>query len=49
MVRGAKVSLSVKEIDGPMGEGRMFRIEDWDENGPKFDVSDPALTAKPET
>lgn len=48
-VRGSKVSLSVKEIDGPMGEGRMFRIEEWDENGPKFDTSDPALTDKPET
>ncbi len=48
-VRGSKVSLSVKEIDGPMGEGRMFRIEDWDENGPKFDTADPALTYKPET
>jgi predicted phosphodiesterase len=48
-VKGSKVSLSVKEIDGQMGAGRMFRIEDWDENGPKFDVSDPALTDKPET
>jgi predicted phosphodiesterase len=48
-VKGSKVSLTVKEIDGPMGEGRMFRIEDWDQNGPKFDVSDPALTEKPAT
>jgi predicted phosphodiesterase len=48
-IRGAKVSLTVKEIDGPMGEGRMFPVEQWDENGPKFDVSDPALTHKPET
>jgi hypothetical protein len=27
----------------------MFRIEEWDENGPKFDVSDPAVTEKPAT
>lgn len=48
-VKGSKVSLTVKEIDGPMGEGRAFKIEDWDENGPQFDVSDPALDEKPAT
>jgi predicted phosphodiesterase len=48
-VKGSKVAISVKEIDGPMGEGRMFRIEDWGKDGPTFDTSDPALTARPET
>jgi predicted phosphodiesterase len=48
-VKGSKVNLTVKEIDGPMGEGRVFRSEDWDANGPKFDVRDPAITDKPET
>lgn len=48
-VEGAKVSLTVKEIDGAAGRGRMFRAEDWDETGPKFDVSDPAISWRPET
>ena len=48
-VKGAKAYFTVKEIDGPMGEGRMFRAEDWDEKGPKFDTGDPAISAKPET
>jgi Icc protein len=48
-VKGSKVQFTIKEIDGPMGQGRMFRAEDWDENGPKFDVNDPAATDKPET
>ncbi len=46
-VKGARVEFTVKEIDGPMGEGRMFRAEDWDANGPKFDTGDPAVTEKP--
>jgi hypothetical protein len=46
-VKGSKVDFTVKEIDGPQGRGRMFRAEDWDENGPCFDVSDPAITEKP--
>jgi len=48
-VKGSKVSFTVKEIDGPMGEGRMFPAEEWDENGPRFNVGDPALSARPET
>ena len=41
-MEGAKVSFSVKEISGGPGQGRMFRAEDWDENGPHFDIGDPA-------
>jgi predicted phosphodiesterase len=48
-VRGGKVMLTVKELDGPKGAGRMFRTEDWDENGPRFQVQDPASTEKPST
>lgn len=48
-VKGSKVELTVKEIDGFGGQGRMFRAEDWDENGPKFDIGDPALSEKPAT
>ena len=48
-VKNGKVSFTVKEIDGAMGAGRMFPAEDWDENGPSFDVGDPAITYKPET
>jgi 3',5'-cyclic AMP phosphodiesterase CpdA len=48
-VKGSKVQFTVKEIDGPMGEGRMFRAKDWDEDGPKFDTDDPAVTDTPET
>ncbi len=48
-VKNGKVSFTVKEIGGSMGAGRMFPAKDWDENGPKFDVGDPALTYKPET
>ena len=48
-VKGSKVQVTVKEIDGPMGKGRMFRAEDWDESGPKFHTGDPALKDKPET
>ena len=39
-VKGSKVELTVKELDGAKGAGRMFRTEEWDENGPKFDVGD---------
>jgi hypothetical protein len=46
-VKGARVEFTVKEIDGQMGEGRMFRAEDWDSSGPKFDVGDPAITERP--
>ena len=48
-VKGGKVSFTVKEIGGGMGDGRMFRAEEWDRNGPKFDVGDPALSDGPET
>ena len=48
-VKGSRVHFTVKEIDGPMGEGRMFRAEDWNRNGPTFDVGDPALSGQPET
>ena len=48
-VKGSKVSFTVKEIDGVMGRGRMFNAGEWDANGPKFDVEDPAKEAKPES
>jgi hypothetical protein len=48
-VKRGKVSFTVKELGGAMGQGRMFEAEDWGENGPKFDVGDPALTYQPET
>ena len=48
-VKGSKVELSVKELDGPPGRGRMFRAEEWDENGPKFTVEDPAASEDPRT
>ncbi len=48
-VEGDEVRLVVKELDGMGGQGRMFRVEDWDESGPRFDISDPALSAHPET
>ena len=48
-VKGSKIEMTVKEIDGQMGQGRMFRAEDWDTNGPKFDVGDPAVTDQPAT
>ena len=54
-VKGSKVFLTVKEIDGPMGQGRMFKAEDWDSmnGGPAFNIADPPcpstrdLTRKP--
>jgi calcineurin-like phosphoesterase family protein len=48
-VKGPKVQITVKELDGPMGKGRMFRAEDWKDNGPAFDPADPAAKDKPET
>ncbi|MBI3679551.1 MAG: metallophosphoesterase [Acidobacteria bacterium] len=48
-VEGRRVHFTVKEIQGPMGLGRMFRAEDWDENGPHFDTADPGSKDKPET
>ena len=48
-VKGGKVYFTVKEIDGAKGAGRMFRAEDWDEKGPRFEVDDPAATEKPRT
>lgn len=48
-VRGSRAEFTVKELDGKMGRGRMFRAEDWGENGPAFDVEDPAASDKPET
>ena len=48
-VKGSKVSFTVKEIDGPSGKGRMFRAEEWGDDGPEFDVDDPAGTYQPET
>ena len=48
-VLGSKVALTVKELDGPAGKGRMFRAEDWDDAGPKFAVDDPASSETPKT
>ncbi|MEO7653428.1 MAG: metallophosphoesterase [Bryobacteraceae bacterium] len=48
-VKGSKVEMSVKELDGPVGKGRMFRAEEWDETGPKFTSEDPAKSDKPKT
>ncbi|MCE5307100.1 MAG: metallophosphoesterase [Acidobacteriales bacterium] len=48
-VKGGRVSMTVKELDGQRGQGRMFRAEDWDERGPHFDTGDPANTDKPTT
>jgi hypothetical protein len=48
-VKGGRVMLTIKELDGPKGSGRMFRAEDWDENGPRFAVTDPASSERPAT
>ncbi|MBL8295473.1 MAG: metallophosphoesterase [Bryobacterales bacterium] len=48
-VKGSKVELTIKELDGAKGAGRIFKAEEWDENGPQFDVGDPAITEKPTT
>ncbi len=41
-VKDAKAYFTVKELDGPYGKGRMFRVEDWGPDGPKFEPADPA-------
>ena len=46
-VKGAKVEMTVKEIDGPLGKGRTFKAEDCGGNGPKFDPQDGAAGKKP--
>ena len=48
-VKGSRVHFTVKEIDGPMGEGHVFRAEDWNRNGPAFNAADPALSIHHET
>lgn len=45
-VKGPKVRFTVKELDAPAGKGRMFDAEDWGDNGPKFNVEDPAEMEK---
>jgi hypothetical protein len=47
-VNGSQVEMTIKEIDGK-GQGRMFRAEDWDEHGPKFNPADPAASEGPAT
>lgn len=34
-VKGSKVGMTVKEIGGPLGKGRMFKAEEWGDNGGK--------------
>jgi hypothetical protein len=46
-VTGTKVEMTVKELDGAPGRGRMFRVEEWGEAGPGFDENDPALIENP--
>lgn len=48
-VRGEEVRFTVKELSGAGGQGRMFRLEDWDQDGPRFDPADPAREDRPET
>ncbi|MBM3725097.1 MAG: hypothetical protein FJW40_06705 [Acidobacteria bacterium] len=48
-VKGSKVEMTVKEIDGPFGGGRMFNANDWGDNGPTFEVKDPASKEDPQT
>ena len=48
-VKGSHVWFTVKEIDGPLGKGRLFGAGSWGENGPKFDAGDPAIAEKPAT
>ncbi len=47
-VKGTDVKLMVKEVGPPFGEGRMFPASDWGENGPEFDVEDPAAGRVPD-
>jgi UDP-2,3-diacylglucosamine pyrophosphatase LpxH len=46
-VRNGRVDLTVKEIDGPQGKGRMFRAEDWVNSAPHFNPDDPASSEDP--
>ena len=46
-VKGAKAHFTVKELDGPVGQGRIFDAEEWDTNGPRFNVKDPAASGTP--
>jgi 3',5'-cyclic-AMP phosphodiesterase len=48
-VKGSKIELTIKEVDGAKGAGRMFKADQWDDNGPKFDPADPALKEDPQT
>lgn len=48
-VKGDQVRLTVKELSGAGGQGRMFRAEDWEVDGPVFDPADPAKKDHPET
>ena len=43
-VEGGRVSLTVKELSPPAGQGRMFPIEKWGEPGPLFDAAEPSPT-----
>jgi 3',5'-cyclic AMP phosphodiesterase CpdA len=48
-VHGSQVRVTVKEIDGPLGKGRMFKAEEWGEAGALFPADDPASQVKPRT
>ncbi|MEN6608525.1 MAG: metallophosphoesterase [Bryobacteraceae bacterium] len=48
-VKGDAVSITIKELEPPSGSGRMFRAEEWNDQGPRFDPADPGLNDKPET
>ncbi|MCX6624427.1 MAG: metallophosphoesterase [Acidobacteria bacterium] len=48
-VDGSRVTFAVKEIDVQYGQGPMFDAADWNEAGPQFDSSDPAISKHPET
>ena len=48
-VKGSRVTFTVKELDPPKGQGRMFNAEEWDEHGPKFSAEDPAGYEQPRT
>jgi hypothetical protein len=45
-VKGGKARFTVKELDGTAGRGRIFNAEEWDTNGPRFKVEDPAASGK---
>ncbi len=48
-VQGDQARFTVKELSGAGGQGRMFRAEDWDGDGPRFNPEDPARKDQPET